>query len=249
MKAFILAAGLGTRLRPLTNDRPKALVEIQGKSLLELCIQKLKKLGFSDFIINVHHFADKVEDHLEKHNNFGVNIQISDERDLLLDTGGGLKQIESLLQGAEDVLIHNVDVISDLNIGALITQHKSQNNLATLAMRKRESSRFLEFDSTGQLCQWLNTKTGEIKVARPSNEKLNRFAFSGVHIINSRIFRLMHETGVFSIIDVYLRLAATERISYFDHTESFWKDLGRYSHWESLNAEAKSISFLNELLS
>lgn len=248
MKAFILAAGLGTRLQPLTNSKPKALVEIKGKTLLELSIRKLQAAGINSFVVNVHHFADLVEQHLAENNNFGADIVISDERAQLLDTGGGLKQALQLVGTSTDILIHNVDVITDIDIAALHREHSQGNNLATLAVRKRETSRYLEFDTKGYLCNWLNTKTGQKKIARPAIGNTERYAFSGIHIISSEILQLMHETGSFSIIDVYLRLAASERIALFDHSNSFWKDLGRYSHWQEMNEKAKGLPFLQKIL-
>ena len=226
-KVFILAAGLGTRLKDLTVDKPKALVLVNGKPMLEHLIVKLKAQGFNNFVINVHHFADKIEDFLKKNDNFNCNIQISEERDELLDTGGALLHAKSYLEDTENILIHNVDIFSDLNLKKLIDYHQQNNALATLAVYKRNSSRKLFFDGNMQLCEWKNKNTGEVKIARTSINKLSEFAFSGLHIVNSEIFNHITETGKFSIIDLYLRLAKTKKIIASESEYSYWFDLGK----------------------
>lgn len=236
MRAFILAAGLGTRLFPITKDKPKALAELQGKTLLQHTIERLKKEGIKEFAINIHHFGDKVLDHLLAKMNFGVQICISDERELLLDTGGALKKIGEKLPAEENLLVHNVDVITDLDTQELLKLHTGTNAIATLAVRKRDSSRQLVFDSVG-LCGWKNLKTGEEKWAREPEGETTDFAFSGIHLINGRIFEQITEDGAFSVIDLYLRLAKTEVITPFDHSEGIWKDVGRISHLEEIERE------------
>lgn len=224
---MIFAAGLGTRLYPLTKDKPKALVEFRRKTLLENCINYLKQFGVNELVINVHHFADELCSYLKVKNNFGLLISISDERDFLLDTGGGLKKASHYFTPDEDFLVCNVDVVTDLNLSGLIHQHKKEQALATLAVRNRKTSRYLLFNPKKELAGWTNIKTGEVKMSRPNEKKIMPLAFSGIHVINSTIFNLMKEEGKFSIIDLYLRLAATHNIMAFDHTEGFWFDLGK----------------------
>jgi len=232
MKALIFAAGLGTRLRPLTNNLPKALVLLSGKPLLEHVITKLQKEGINDFVINVHHFADKITDFLKKNNNFGANILISDETDMILETGGGLKKASKFFSQNEDFIVYNVDIFSDINIKQLTDFHRNNNSLATLVMQKRQSNRRLVFDENNYLCSWENIATGEIKQARNPKGNTKSLAFCGIHIINSKIFNLISETGKFSIIDVYLRLAKDYKISSFEYDFSYWFDLGKPKNLE-----------------
>lgn len=225
--AFIPAAGLGTRLFPLTKDKPKALVEIGGKSLLEHQLLKLKGAGVNEVVVNVHHFAEQIVTFLSAHQNFGLNIHISDEREMLLDTGGGLKKALTYLKDNRPILVHNVDVFSDLPIGKLLEVHKYNEALATLAVRKRETSRYLQFDDNQQLCGWINVKTEEKKVVR-NTEKQYNYAFSGIQVVSPKMATKIVEQGAFSVIDLYLRLAQTERISAFIDSNNRWMDLGKY---------------------
>jgi NDP-sugar pyrophosphorylase family protein len=227
MKAMILAAGLGTRLRPLTNDRPKALVEVAGHTLLEITLRRLASFGIREVIVNVHHFADMVVDYLKKNNNFGTRVEISREDDVLLDTGGGLKQAEwFFLQDGpaqEPFLIHNVDVISTIDFARMLTLHRDHDALATLAVQQRDTSRHLLFDERGRLCG-RQTGTNPPEVVRPS-PRFTPLAFSGIHIISPQ---LITEQGVFSIVTTYLRLAAEgHRILAFRADEYYWRDLGQ----------------------
>lgn len=223
MKAMIFAAGLGTRLRPLTNNLPKALVPYKGKPLLQVVIEKLKSFGFDTLIINVHHFADKIIDFLEKNNYFDTEIIISDERRKLLDTGGGLYFARKYFD--EDFLIHNVDIISDIDLKKLAEYHKKNTFLATLAVQNRASNKKLYFDSENNLCKWKNEITAEEKIAR--NCQISRgFAFSGIHFVSPRIFEYM-SNGVYSIIETYLKAAVNENIKCFDHSDDFWRDMGK----------------------
>lgn len=237
MKALIFAAGLGTRLRPLTNDKPKALVEINGKTLLQITIEKLQHFGFNDILINIHHFADLMVETIEKNSGFGANITISDERNELLETGGGLKKAAGFFDDNQPFLVHNVDVIHNLDLKHLYDYHLQNNALATLAVRKRSTSRYLLFDNQHQLRGWQNIKTGEVKIARQTEGQLWSLGFSGIHIIDPKIFSLLTESGKFSIINPYLRLAKTELIQGFNHSDSTWIDVGKH---ESL-AEAKTF--------
>jgi NDP-sugar pyrophosphorylase family protein len=232
MKAMVLAAGLGTRLRPLTNDHPKALVEVGGRTLLEVTLTRLRDFGVRDVIINVHHYADMVIDRLKAAGNFGMHIEFSRE-DVLLDTGGGLKQAAWFLGGTsgaqeeEPFVLHNVDVISSIDLQRMIEVHKENKALATLAVQERKSSRYLLFDEQGKLCGRRLVKEEKIEVVRPS-QRMTELAFSGIHVISPRIFSLLTEEGIFSIVPAYLRLAAQgEKIMAFRSDEYYWRDLGK----------------------
>jgi len=226
---MILAAGLGTRLRPLTDDRPKALVEVAGRTLLEIAICRLRNVGVREVIVNTHHYADMVADYLRAHDRFGLRIEISREEDLL-DTGGGLKQAAHFfLEGnsQEPFLLHNVDVISTIDLARMMQFHTEQNALATLAVQDRETSRYLLFDEGGELCGRRAGRDGKADLVRPARET-QALAFSGIHVISPRIFSKMQEEGAFSIIPTYLRLAAEgERVAAFRADEYHWRDLGR----------------------
>ena len=227
MKAMILAAGLGTRLRPLTDSHPKALVELNGRTLLEITLARLRSFGVTEAIVNVHHFAGMVADYLKAHNNFGMRIEISREDDLLLDTGGGLKKasrffLENAGQSlSEPFLLHNVDVISTIDLRRMIEFHNEHRALATLAVQSRESSRLLLFDDQ----QELRDRATE---GSPATAHYSSLAFSGIHVLSPRLLPMITETGVFSIIDTYVRLAAQgEKILAFRADEYYWRDLGR----------------------
>ena len=229
MRAMVLAAGLGTRLRPLTNDRPKALVEIGGRTLLEITLRRLASFGIREVIVNVHHFADMVVEYLRKNDNFGMRIEISRE-DVLLDTGGGLEKagwffLEDGNQG-QPFILHNVDVISTIDLARMVNAHRESNALATLAVQQRKTSRYLLFDDQGQLC---GRRSGDqapefvCTVQQP-----HAWAFSGIHVISTRMLQLIAEDGVFSIINSYLCLAGEgESIVRFDADEYYWRDLGK----------------------
>jgi mannose-1-phosphate guanylyltransferase len=227
---MVLAAGLGTRLRPLTNDRPKALVEVAGRTLLEITLTRLKSFGVEDVILNTHHFAEMVESYLATHGGFGMRIAISRE-DVLLDTGGGLKKAAWFLgETSEPFFLHNVDVLSGIDLVAMARFHAEQGALATLAVQARETSRSLLFDEHGELCGRV-LKDGEQEMARPV-EQAEALAFAGIHVISPRIFDLLHEDGVFSIIPTYLRLAggmaaAAEKIAAYRADGAYWRDMGR----------------------
>lgn len=229
MKALILAAGYGTRLKPLTNTKPKALVEAGGVPLLEIIIRRLKLFGFNEMVINIHHFGDQILDFLEQKNNFGVHIDISDERDLLLDTGGGIKKASVFFKN-EPVLVHNVDVLTTLDLNAMIQYHAQQTDaLATLAVKDRETSRSFLLDAHNDLAGWRNNQTGEMKISHDDGKGFTPIAFSCVSILNPSFINLLDETGVFSIIDPYLRLAKTHRIATYRHSD-LWMDMGRVEH-------------------
>lgn len=227
MKAMIFAAGLGTRLKPLTDQKPKALVEINGKPLLEIVIERLKFFGFNEIIINVHHFSNLVIEFLKQKNNFNISITISDETDLLLDTGGGLKKAAGFFSDSKPFLVHNVDILSNVDLGDLYQAHCSSNVLATLAVMKRNSSRFFLFDQDLILRGWKNMKTGVQIISRHDGPELQQLAFSGIHIISPEIFEQMNEAGVFSITDSYIRLCRNNKILAYQHDGSLWMDLGK----------------------
>jgi NDP-sugar pyrophosphorylase family protein len=239
MKAMIYAAGLGTRLRPLTNFKPKALVEIKGITLLELTIARLKTAGFDEIIINVHHFAEQVKEFLKQKNNFNIHVEISEESEQLLDTGGGLKKASWFFDGNKAFLVYNVDVISDIDLKYLYNTAEQNHAIATLAVRERKTSRYLLFDDELNLCGWKNTKTGETKISKGELAGLLPYAFSGIQIINPAIFDLINESGKFSMIDLYLRLAADNNIKAFMHNDGYWLDVGKP---ESLDEAGKIIN-------
>lgn len=206
MKAMIFAAGLGTRLKPITDTLPKALVPIAGKTLLEHTILKLKSSGFTDIVINVHHFSNKITDFLKANNNFGVNISISDESDMLLETGGGIRKAAPLL-GSEPFLIHNVDIVSNVDLRSLYNEHIKSGADATLLVSKRESSRALLFDNDGNLRAWRNNTTAELKTPFKDIDTnvLTPYAFSGIHVFSPSLFPLMSGyPDKFPIMDFYL---------------------------------------------
>jgi len=229
MKAMILAAGLGTRLRPLTDNRPKALVEIADRTLLEITLSRLLAFGVRDVIVNVHHFADAILGYLKTKDNFGMRVEVSRE-DVLLDTGGGLKKaayffLEDSNRLGEPFILHNVDVISTIDLRRMVQFHTENQALATLAVQDRETSRYLLFDEQLQLCG--RRRGQETEFVRPSKQ-VQALAFSGIHVISPRLFAMMIEEGVFSIITSYLRLAAHgENILAFRADEYYWRDLGR----------------------
>jgi len=231
MRAMVLAAGLGTRLRPLTNDHPKALVEIGGRSLLELTLTRLASFGVRDVIINVHHFADLVIQYLKANNNFGLQVEISRE-ELLLDTGGGLKKaswffLQDPNRLEEPFVLHNVDVVSTIDFQRLMEFHSENRALATLAVQERESSRYLLFDEQGALCGRRIGRDQDPELVR-TTPNLRALAFSGIHVISPRLLTNMSEEGVFSIIATYLRLAGQgEKILAFRADDYYWRDLGK----------------------
>ena len=230
MKAMILAAGLGTRLRPLTNDRPKALVEVAGRTMLEITLSRLRAFGVHEVIVNTHHFAEQMIEYLKANNNFGMHVEVSRE-DILLDTGGGLKKAAHFFLDSgslqEPFILHNVDVISTIDLDRMVRFHSEHDALATLAVQDRTTSRYLLFDEHGQLCGRRAGRDGKPELVRSAHE-LQALAFSGIHIISPRLLANMEEEDVFSIITNYLRLAAQgEKIVAFRTDKYYWRDLGR----------------------
>lgn len=227
MKAMIFAAGLGTRLKEETSDKPKALVKIGSKTLLQHAIEKLKNEGISEIVVNVHHFSELVIFFLNEHD-FGISVHISNETEKLLDTGGGLKKAGNLLKDSDPVVIYNVDILSNLNLQKVIDAHQKSGALATLVVRKRNTQRYLKFDAERRLVGWINKKTGETKISVPEYfEHSIDMAFSGIHIVQPEIFDLMPSKERFSIIELYLKLARDHLIKgYFDDSD-LWKDVGK----------------------
>ena len=244
MKAMVLAAGLGTRLRPLTDHRPKALVELGGRTLLEITLMRLREFGIREVIVNVHHFADMVVEYLKAHDDFGMRVEISRE-ETLLDTGGGLKNaawffLEKGGTGDEPFVLHNVDVLSNIDLGRMVELQRQQNALATLAVQDRKTSRYLLFDSELKLCGRRAGQDGEPEMVRVTNA-FEAFAFSGVHVISPRLLSMLTEDGAFSIVTAYLRLAALgETIGGFRADEFYWRDLGKRENIVQAEADLKN---------
>lgn len=227
MKGMILAAGLGTRLKPFTDKHPKALTVVNGKTLLQRNIEYLSQFQIKELIINVHHFADQIIDLVEKNKGFGSEITFSDERDEVLETGGGLKKAGWFFEEDDSPFaLMNVDVLTDLDIKKMISYHNNNDSLATLAITSRLTSRYFLFDENNHLSGWMNKKTGEKKISSQANNYYEK-AFSGIHIISPHLFPLIKSQGRFSIVDEYLELAKSHVISGFDHTHSKFIDVGK----------------------
>jgi len=237
MKAMVLAAGLGTRLRPLTDDRPKALVNAGDRTLLEITLTRLKQFGIRDVIVNVHHFADMIVEYLRANDNFGLNVKISRE-DMLLDTGGGLKKAGWFFDRDSDpFLLHNVDVISTIDFQEMLRFHDDRRGLATLAVQDRPTSRYLIFDEHEELCGRRLVRRQKLEIARPSQARVE-LAFAGIHVISPRLISLLTSQGAFSIIDSYLELAGGgEKISGFRADRYNWRDLGTVESLKQATAE------------
>jgi N-acetyl-alpha-D-muramate 1-phosphate uridylyltransferase len=228
MKAMILAAGLGTRLKPWTDFHPKALAIVNGKSLLQRNIEYLQKFGIKDVVVNVYHFADQIIDAIKTNNGWGSNVTISDETEEVLETGGGLVKAARLLKGEEPFVLMNVDILTDLDLSEMIKYHYAKLPLATLATTNRETSRYFLFDEENNLCGWRNIKTGEEKTGTKTltgNEVQK--AFSGVHIVSQAIFSSVTQKGKFSMVDVYLSLMERYKIKAFNHTHESFVDVGK----------------------
>ncbi len=226
IKAMILAAGLGTRLKPFTDAHPKALAMVNGKSLLQRNIEYLQSFGIKDVIINVHHFADQIINEVNKNKGFGSNISISDETGKVLETGGGLKKAAWYFKGTDAFILLNVDVLTDMDLNLMIKQHITKKPLATLAVTTRKSFRYFLFDKKDNLCGWKNEVSGEQKISKKISTYKPK-AFSGIHIISPEIFPLMKVEEKISMVDVYLDLAKSHIITAFDHSTSKFIDVGK----------------------
>lgn len=226
---MILAAGLGTRLKPWTHHHPKALALVNGKSLLERNIVYLQQSGITDVLVNVHHFTDQIRETIEKNKGWGSSITISDETDEVLETGGGLKKAAGYFDGEKDFVMMNVDILTKLDLNAMIAQHRQGQPLATLAVSDRNTSRYFLFDEAGCLKGWRNINTGEEKPAHVSEKipGLKQMAFSGIHVIHTSLLTLMNREGKFSMVDVYLDLCNSYEIKGYDHTGVVLVDVGK----------------------
>lgn len=222
---MIFAAGLGTRFKPWTDQHPKALAPVNGHSLLHRNVAYLQAHGISEVVVNVHHFADQVATAVQESGGWGSSIRISDERNEVLETGGGLLKARPLLEG-QDFLTINVDILTDLDLGAMMAFHQEQKALITLAVTNRSTSRYLLFDEQNQLCGWRNTATGQERLPVPKDALIQK-AYSGIALFNAKVFDLIEQRGKFSLIDVYLSLAAEQRILGFDHSGGKLVDVGK----------------------
>jgi len=225
-KAMLLAAGLGTRLKPFTDKHPKALAVVNGKTLLQRNIEYLQQFEIRNVIVNVHHFAEQIIDTIKINKGWGSTISISDETNEVLETGGGLKKAAWYFNDTENFLLMNVDMLTDANLNEIIDCHFQSKALATLAVSERKSSRYLLVDDNNRLCGWENTTTGEQKLPRACNT-LHTKAFSGIHIINKKIFDVIQQEGKFSMIDIYLSLAAENNIQCFNYSNTKLIDVGK----------------------
>lgn len=239
MKAMVLAAGIGSRLRPLTDTRPKALIDINGTPMLELVLKRLIAAGVDAAIINVFHLPDQIMNYLRARHNFGIRIEISHERELL-DTGGGIKKASAFFDDGKPFFVHNADVFSSVNLGLAYHRHVESGALATLSVRARKSGRLFLFDQEGLLRGWESTTEGRTDWARGPIDNAERLAFDGIHVISPRIFPKLAESGVFSITKAYLRLAgAGEAIRAFRADDYFWRDIGGLGKLEEIRRYSK----------
>ena len=232
MKAMIFAAGLGKRLGEISKSIPKALVEINGKSILQIAVEKVAKHGFNDIIVNVHHFADQVEEEIEKLRKMGFMITVSDERQLLLETGGGLFKAGWFFD-EKPFLLYNTDIVTDLDLSAMYNYHIRNGGIATLAVRNRKGNRFFLIDESGLLKGWCNKATGEEILVISHRDSLRETGFSGIHIVDKEIFKYMEE-GVYSLTPLYLQIAKSHKILTFSHNEGFWADIGTPENLEQV---------------
>jgi NDP-sugar pyrophosphorylase family protein len=239
MKAMILAAGVGSRLRPLTDTCPKALIDINGVPILEIVLRRLINAGCTEVVINVFHLADMILDFLRAKNHFGIHIEISHETELL-DTGGGLKKVAGFFNDGQPFFMHNVDVLSNIDLNKMYRFHIENAGLATLAVQGRVTSRYFLFDEKGLLRGWESVKENRVEWATAPLASFQRLAFNGIHVISPEIFSKMHEQGGFSIIPTYLRLAGEgEKILAFRMDDYYWRDLGRLEKLEEARREMR----------
>lgn len=226
MKGMILAAGLGTRLKPFTDKHPKALAVVNGKTLLQRNIEYLKSFGIHEIIINVHHFAEQIYEHCRENKGFGAHLTFSDETDMVLETGGGLLKAAWFFKSHGPFVLMNTDVLTDLDLAAMVDFHLSEKPMATLAVSKRDTSRYFLFDKSDRLCGWENVKTKEQKISRQTDYYIAK-AFSGIQVISDEIFDMIDLRGKFSMVDVYLHIAKTRSILGYDHTSRRFIDVGK----------------------
>jgi NDP-sugar pyrophosphorylase family protein len=227
MKAMLLAAGLGTRLKPLTDHVPKALVPLGGITLLERAMRYLQRHGVEEVVLNVHHFADQVEAFLQERDGFGMAYSLSDEREQLLDTGGGVKRAARFFEGGDPFIVYNVDVLTDLDLGAMYRAHEDSDCLATLAVRQRQTSRCFLFDPTLRLVGWRNRKTGQTRWCGAEIPVAEELAFSGIQVLDPAIFRYFPDEAAFSLVELYLRAGRGGAVCGYTHDDSLWMDAGK----------------------
>ena len=258
MRAMIFAAGLGTRLKPLTDTLPKALVPLAGKTLLQWQIERLKAAGITDIVVNIHHFPDMIINYLRENDNFGCRISVSDERDMLLETGGGLRKAKSLLLGIgsresgnndEPILICNVDILSNIDLPTLLQAYNPEE-MGVVVVSPRDTQRYLLFDETNRLCGWTNIATGEVRPASlassPNSLIASRLAFSGMQVLNPRIFDVMDKVVAekgdkFSLIDLYLSIAGKEILRAFIPENYRMMDVGKIAQLSEAESFAASL--------
>lgn len=244
MQAMIFAAGLGTRLKPLTDTRPKALVEVAGRPLLEHTIMRLREAGAGRIVVNVHHFADQIKDYLRANGNFGMDIHVSDETERLLDTGGGIRKAAPLFDPLEPILIHNVDILSNVDLRRFYEDGRDAD--ATLLVSRRKTKRYLLFSKDGErrMKGWTNIETGEVKspYSALKPEKYDMFAFAGIHLFSPTLFPLMNDMPEkFGIMDFYLRHCADRRICGYAKDDLRLMDVGKIDTLGEADKFARSL--------
>lgn len=226
--AMLFAAGLGTRLKPFTDNHPKALAVVNGKTLLQRNVEYLKSFGIKNIVVNVHHFASQIIDAIHNNNGWGISVIISDETDEVLETGGGLKKAIPLFNNAENIVVMNVDILTTLDLNNMYEYHLAKKSVATLAVTERETSRYLIFDKENNLMGWINTKTNELKGIEYFDKSVHsKFAFSGIHIINKKLLQQINTVGKFSMIDLYLQLMNSNDIVAYNHNSNIIIDVGK----------------------
>jgi len=233
-RAIVLAAGIGSRLHPLTDSTPKALLKFRGITMLEHVIGQLKRNGVNDIIINLHHFADQIQQFIQANSNFGLNIQFSDERERLMDTGGGILKARWFLESGNPFIVHNIDIFTNLDLQKMMKFHLQHDPLATLAVKKRQTSRNLMFDREGQLHGWKNNQTGEV-ILKTKAVDLDAYAFSGIHIISPSFFDLITIKEPFSMTTAYLDLASSQKIIGYDHSRDEWIDMAHPDNFSNMD--------------
>jgi len=244
MKAMVLAAGLGTRLKEFTKDRPKALVKVNGQTMLEITLEKLQKFGVREVILNTHHFPEMMREYVTTLHNKKLRIELSEEHSLL-DTGGGLKKaawffLEDPDYLDEPFILHNVDILSTIDLERMMQFHRDNEALATLAVQKRDTSRYLIFDENLQLCGWKPGVNNQTKIARQASQRIE-LAFCGIHVISPRLLQMIKEQGVFPIIDAYLNLTSKgAKIVAFRADEYRWRDIGSPSELDEASRDFNS---------
>ena len=244
MKAMIFAAGIGSRLRPLTDEIPKALVKVDGIPMIERVLMKFMAYGITEVIINVHHHAEKIIEFLKLKDYFGLQISISDESECLLDTGGGLWKASWFFNDNQPFLVHNVDVLSGVHFDSMLHYHQSSTCIATLAVSDRATSRYFLFDNKMNLGGWENHKENKRIVVGSQDADLLPFAFSGIQIIDPAVFKLIHKEGKFSIVDIYLELASYNIIKGMKHSSNEWIDMGKLPDIEKAALMIKQGQFV-----